>query len=146
MSLVGTGLSLAVDLALGLWLGSIVFFSFVAAPRTFAVLSRDRAGAVVGDIFPRYYRIGVALGTVAVVAAVAAAIRLALTRSLLVVIVATGVAVGLAAYSAWVLVPKMDAAGDDAFARYHRRSVLLNAMTLLFVGVAFVASHATTWR
>ncbi len=40
------------------WVGSIVFFSFFAAPAIFKVLDREKAGEVVGVIFPRYYLIG----------------------------------------------------------------------------------------
>ena len=40
------------------WIGSIVFFSFFAAPAVFKVLDREKAGEVVGVIFPRYYLIG----------------------------------------------------------------------------------------
>jgi hypothetical protein len=40
------------------WIGSIVFFSFFAAPAIFKVLDREKAGEVVGIIFPRYYLIG----------------------------------------------------------------------------------------
>lgn len=144
MALLGTVLALVVDLALGIWLGTIVFFSFVAAPRTFAVLSRDRAGDVVNDIFPRYYRPGVLLGMTAVIAA---GVGLVVWRSTMlgVVAVVTGVGVGLAAYSAWVLIPEMEAAGEDAFETYHRRSVVLNGITLLAVAVAFLASHLASW-
>lgn len=35
----------------------------------------------------------------------------------------------------------MDAAGDEAFERYHGRSVALNGVMLFAVAVALVASH-----
>nr|NIP19472.1 DUF4149 domain-containing protein [Xanthomonadales bacterium]NIX14258.1 DUF4149 domain-containing protein [Xanthomonadales bacterium] len=40
------------------WLGSIVFFSFIAAPVIFKSLDRGPAGEVVGGIFPKYYGVG----------------------------------------------------------------------------------------
>lgn len=40
------------------WIGSIVFFSFLAAPSIFKVLPRETAGEVVGDIFPKYWLVG----------------------------------------------------------------------------------------
>ena len=50
-------------LALGLWLGSDVFLSFVVAPGAFQVLaSRDAAGAIVGYSLTRMHLAGVALG------------------------------------------------------------------------------------
>jgi len=40
------------------WIGSIIFFSFFAAPTIFKLLDREKAGEVVGVIFPRYYLLG----------------------------------------------------------------------------------------
>ena len=45
-------------LALVLWIGGIVFFSFIASPSIFKVLPREQAGQVVGDIFPKYHLLG----------------------------------------------------------------------------------------
>ncbi len=49
------------------WIGSIVFFSFFAAPAIFKVLDREKAGEVVGVIFPRYYLIGYVCAVLALV-------------------------------------------------------------------------------
>jgi len=52
-------------LALGLWLGSDVFLSFVVAPGAFRVLSsRDAAGAMVGFALGRMHLLGVICGIV----------------------------------------------------------------------------------
>src|SRR6266404_1023893 len=51
-------------LALGLWLGEVVFFSFVVAPSVFRSVPPLEAGRVVGAIFPRYYLLGIACGAV----------------------------------------------------------------------------------
>ncbi len=45
-------------LSLVFWVGGIAFFSFIAAPAIFKILEREKAGQVVGVIFPRYYLIG----------------------------------------------------------------------------------------
>ena len=45
-------------LTLVLWIGGIVFFSFIASPSIFKVLPREQAGQVVGDIFPKYHLLG----------------------------------------------------------------------------------------
>ena len=45
-------------LSLVLWIGGIVFFSFLASPSIFKILSREQAGQVVGDIFPKYHLLG----------------------------------------------------------------------------------------
>src|ERR1700751_159042 len=58
-------------LALGLWLGSDVFLSFVLAPGAFGVLaSRDQAGAMVGYALYRLHFAGGVCGVVFVVARV----------------------------------------------------------------------------
>jgi len=44
--------------SLVVWLGSIIFFSFFAAPAIFKTLPRDKAGDVVGRMFPRYWVMG----------------------------------------------------------------------------------------
>lgn len=53
--------------ALSLWLGAAVFFSFVVAPALFATLpSRTMAGAVVGRTLPIVFFSGIAVGVVLV--------------------------------------------------------------------------------
>jgi MFS family permease len=50
-------------LSLVCWIGSIIFFSFFVAPVVFKNLEREKAGELVGIIFPRYYMIGYVCGT-----------------------------------------------------------------------------------
>ena len=45
-------------LSLVCWVGGIIFFSFFTAPIIFKLLDREKAGEVVGVIFPRYYMLG----------------------------------------------------------------------------------------
>jgi uncharacterized membrane protein len=45
-------------LALVVWIGGIIFFSFIASPSIFKVLPREQAGQVVGDIFQKYHLLG----------------------------------------------------------------------------------------
>jgi hypothetical protein len=49
-------------LSLVCWLGSIIFFSFFVAPVVFKTLDREKAGEIVGIIFPRYYKLGYVCG------------------------------------------------------------------------------------
>ena len=49
-------------LSLVCWVGSIVFFSFFTAPVIFKLLDREKAGEVVGIIFPKYYFLGYVCG------------------------------------------------------------------------------------
>ena len=56
-------------LALGTWVGGIIFFSFVVAPGAFGVLgSRDQAGTMVGFALGRLYWIGIVAGLIYVLA------------------------------------------------------------------------------
>ncbi|MGA9402318.1 DUF4149 domain-containing protein [Haladaptatus sp.] len=141
MSLLGTGLLVVADAALGIWLGSIVFFSFIGAPTTFDVLDDD-AGQVVNAIFPKYYAFGLGLGFVAFGAAIIGNATGAFDGLLTAVLAIVGVV--LSGYARWVLIPKMEAAGDDAFAQYHKQSIVLNGVTMLAVAGGIVAIVAGT--
>lgn len=128
--------------ALGAWLGSIVFFSFVAAPALFSELGSDRAGEAVNVVFPRYYVFGVAMAAVVLAVWVVGPLAFDIAEPPLAA--DAGVFVGAAAnlYARYVLVPKMEAAGADAFAQYHKQSVALNLGTLAGVAVALVSVTA----
>jgi uncharacterized membrane protein len=55
--------------ALGTWVGSIIYFSFVVAPGAFATLKdRDQAGALVGYSLSRLHLLGMIAGVVYIVA------------------------------------------------------------------------------
>ena len=141
MSLLQTALATVLDAALGIWLGSIVFFSFVGAPTTFDVLGDD-AGQVVNAIFPKYYVFGAGLGVAAFAAVLVGGLVTVFDAARIGLLAAVAAGIGMNAYARWVLIPKMDRAGDDAFAQYHKQSVALNAVTMLAIGIALVLSHA----
>lgn len=52
--------------SIAIWFGSLVFFSFFAAPSIFRSLSREDAGKLVGLIFPKYYMVGYVCGFLAI--------------------------------------------------------------------------------
>jgi acyl phosphate:glycerol-3-phosphate acyltransferase len=56
-------------LALGLWVGGGVMFSFVVAPSVFATLEAQQAGAIVAPIFPPYFALQGVCGLIAVATA-----------------------------------------------------------------------------
>ena len=140
MSFHAAALALVVDAALGAWLGVMAFFSLVGAPRAFAVFG-DRGGEYVNDVFPRYYRVGMALGNVAFVAGLALGFVAGFDVPVVVVLVGSAVGVVLFGYSLAGLIPRMEAAGEVGFERYHRQSVVLNGLAMLAVAVALVAAH-----
>ncbi|MGB9963402.1 DUF4149 domain-containing protein [Halobacterium hubeiense] len=133
--------SLVVHAAVGMWLGSIVFFSFVAAPALFDELGEDRAGDAVNVVFPRYYSFGIWLGAaVLVVWALGPSVVGAPEPPL---IADAGVVAAFLAnlYARYQLIPKMEAAGSEAFARYHKQSVGLNLVALVGLAAAFAVLH-----
>ncbi len=60
--MVSTILNFIYLLSLVCWVGSIIFFSFFVAPVVFKTLDREKAGEVVGIVFPRYYKLGYVCG------------------------------------------------------------------------------------
>jgi uncharacterized membrane protein len=145
-------------LALGLWIGSVVFFSLVAAPALFGALGREAAGRAVSAIFPRYYAFGGVCGVLALLSGVLIGARQAAWgRMLTLELALVALMTGIVAYSGRVLLPRaaqarqaLAAAAEGAperdaararFAAIHRRSVLLNG-TVLLLGVAAFALAA----
>lgn len=64
-----TALKFLYTLSISLWVGSMFFFSFMAAPSIFKVLPGETAGNVVSDIFPKYYMVGYVCGAAAIITA-----------------------------------------------------------------------------
>ncbi len=140
-------------LALGLWIGSVVFFSLVAAPSLFGALPRDLAGRAVSAIFPRYYAFGGACGLVAILSGLLlGAQRAWWGRLLLIELALLAVMTGLVLYSGRVVLPQASQAraalavaqgtpelenAQARFDRLHRLSVQLNGTVLLLGVVAF---------
>ena len=52
-------------LAVAFWVGGSVLFTFLLTPILFKNYDRDQAGAIVGLLFPAYFRWGLACGAVA---------------------------------------------------------------------------------
>jgi hypothetical protein len=133
--------------AVGVWLGTVVSFSFVMLPTIHGVLE-GRATALLDELFPRYYVIGLLCGLTAL-----AAVSLAPTTPLLPfgerVRLAFPVAISLlcSLVGHYVLLPRLqrDRSGvnDASFARLHQVSAALNSTTLamLVLAVAAVATR-----
>ncbi len=140
MTLLETVVMLAVDVLLGIWLGSVVFFSFIGAPTTFDVLGDD-AGAVIDTLFPRYSTFGAVLGFTAlnIVVVVQSEEMLDSSSSLLIAPLLL-VALFATIYAQVVLVPKMKRA-NGGFTQYNKQSIVLNGVTILSVTGGLVCSH-----
>ena len=135
-------------LAMGVWLGGVVFFSFFTAPVIFERLPRNQAADLVAVIFPRYYNLGYVCGF-AMVLAGAYPIYLVPTQATTwtswgFALAATGVSF----YAGRVVMPSVrrlrltaassagtpeHAVNREAYHRSHQLSVTLNTTVLLLL-------------
>lgn len=131
-------------LALSVWLGAIVFLSFVVAPSVFAAFpeaQRAEAGRIVGTIFPKYYALGYVCGGVLVATGLVLARgggpRGTIGAAVAALMLATTVYAGLSihprahALRAQLHDPAAAPTVKAEFDRLHRRAVQLNAAVLV---------------
>lgn len=131
-------------LAVGAWLGAVVFQSALVAPVVFSTLDAGGARDVLRTLFPRFFLLGVGCLATALVAALLLPAAPG-NRALPIGILATALAMIVAAR---LLVPAINRASDagDAgrkrFGRLHGLSVLLTLASLLgaLVAVALAGS------
>jgi len=131
-------------MALAVWLGGIVFFSFFVAPSVFRTLPPAEAGRLVADIFPNYYRVGYVCG--AVLLGTSVALWRSATDSAAGWVASTGltaVMLSLTLYAGLVIQPRAHALHEELngssagasiqaeFDELHRRAVQTNAAVLL---------------
>ena len=139
-------------LALALWVGGMAVFTFVMTPVVFRAYGRDAAGAIVGTMMPVYFRYGIAMLAVALLARflsgqAAPGARRLLGSALL------ASALALSAAHAFVLLPRIEAVkrtvpsfdttpkehpARKEFSRLHGISMALNLL-LLAEGAVLVA-------
>jgi hypothetical protein len=131
-------------LALTFWLGEMLFFIIIFAPRVFKVLERPEAAKLQAAIFPAYFLGGVIAGTIFILSTFAQsraatgvqrAYRLILPLSLAALLVFI--------YSRWWITPELNALQPQVLAanvsaeirsqfdQLHRLSVHLNGGALL---------------
>jgi uncharacterized membrane protein len=134
-------------LALIVWVGEVVFFSFVVAPTVFGALPQESAGKVVGAIFPRYYGIGAVAGMIALAAAMFLRSRTSATLAWSAIVVMLVLMLGATIYAGRVVQPRaqalrpllhqepIDPTSRAEFDRLHRLAVQLNGGVLL-LGIA----------
>ncbi len=151
------------SLSMVFWIGGLFFFSFVAAPSIFKVLSRETAGDVVGDIFPKYYMLSYVCGAVALTSSIALWFLTKTQKSnaepiIMLILVAM---LGLSVYAGQVIGPKANAAKFEVrslnaetpehnsaklrFAKLHRQSVLVNILVFI-MGIAIIIITAYTYK
>jgi uncharacterized membrane protein len=141
-------------LSLVIWIGGIIFFSFLGAPAIFKTLPPEQAGKAVGAIFPKYYPMGYISGAVAFFCTIFSAARTGhwpLVKILLLLSMIT-----LTVYSSLVTHPKARALREEIqtatgntdvtilrqeFERVHRISVIHNGIVLC-LGVLLIIATA----
>jgi hypothetical protein len=142
-------------LALVVWLGAIVFFSFVVLPSVFGAFPQELAGQVAGTIFPRYYALGSVAGAVAVIAALVLRSDTSATRAWSTITVMLVLMLTATLYAGRVIQPRAQALRPHLhetpvdpdvrteFDRLHHHAVQLNAGVLL-LGIGTVCIAAAT--
>jgi len=131
-------------LSLTCWIGSIVFFSFFAAPAIFKNLERAEAGKIVGVIFPKYYMLGYICGSVILITLAtqgSGVPRTQLGLSILMLVCSLLAGFGVGPNARKIKERLNDSIGAEEreylerkFSRLHKLSVQLNATTL-FAGL-----------
>ena len=136
--------------SLGVWIGSIIFFSFVVAPALFRILPKpEMAGGVVNVTLADLHRIGIACGAIFL----ASTFLIKLQRAKLLQVL-VGLMLVLTSLSLFGIMPQMERirssvggsiealphqdAGRAAFDRLHQLSVAFEGAVLL-AGIAGLA-------
>jgi hypothetical protein len=150
-------------LSLVFWLGSVFFFSLIAARSAFKILPRELAGDLVADIFPKYYLVAYACGAVALLSTIinwvagftTSGIAYGLRIAILFVMLGLSVYAGaIVAPDAHELRMEMRTLSKDTpryneiqrnFSSLHKRSAMINSVIFL-LGVAIVILTAYNYE
>ncbi len=158
-----TALKFLYSLSLTFWIGSIFFFSMFVAPSIFKILTREQAGDLVSDIFPKYYLVSYVCGAVAIVSSILLIYFWSTfsSTSSIIRIAVLFVMMGLAIYAGEINRPEAHKVrtemrgAEEGSAQYqkiykefrhlHRTSAILNS-TIFILGIALVLLNAYTNR
>lgn len=146
-------------LALTLWVGGIVFFSFFTTPALFANLPKDMASQMITILFPRYYMLGYVCGGTLLLSTLVESIlvrQLPLIRLLVILLmlgstVYAGVIVRPEVHNLKIQMKTVEEGTDlgnhlkAKFDGLHRLSVILN-MVVLVSGIFLVGIVAFRLR
>ncbi len=135
-------------LSMTVWIGSMVFFSFVVAPAVFKNFERQMAGDIVGLVFPKYFMLGMICAVIALATLVMLGSKVGFVPHIKVGIILLCLMGGLVTSQGLVFGPKarqlktdIRAMEDDTkkqvlrkkFGKLHGASVVINVLTL-FLG------------
>lgn len=145
-------------LCIVVWVGGLVFFTFFVAPSVFKVLPRELAGALVADIFPKYWAMGYVAGVLSLASLLAVSFIVKAFPAARILLLAFMTA--LTFYSGLVIAPEARAVQEEIraatepakaaelreeFRAIHLRSYALN-MAVMAAGVVFVFFTARSSR
>ncbi len=137
-------------LSIVVWVGMLIFFTFFVAPSIFKVLPKDLAGALVADIFPKFWIAGYVSGILSLGSLIAISLiekglpaaRILLISLMTAVTFYNGMVVNTRAKEIQTLVmtandPAKREALQNDFKRVHFQSYMLNMATMAS-GVALI--------
>jgi len=132
--------SIVLTIALATWLGAIVLQSLVVAPTLFTVLDEGPAGRVLRRLFPRFFRLGLICGAVALLCIAALYLGpVDAPHAGIATLVLVGAITASQGICLW-LVPRINAARDRgpsgarSFRQLHGASVTLTLAALAGAG------------
>lgn len=130
-------------LAVGIWLGGLVFFSLVVTQVVFRVLPTAYRGPFLSALFPSYYSFEMWVGGAALLGIIWALIRGKMPRGWLVMVLTL---------AAWILVlwaqhilglMNQVSAASTAFQRWHHESVIADGLVGVFLIISMLVD---SWR
>ncbi|MDO8137124.1 MAG: DUF4149 domain-containing protein [Candidatus Brocadiales bacterium] len=145
-------------LSLALWVGGMAFMTFVAAPSIFKVLPREQAGDVVGDIFPKYFRLEYIYFILIIFSGVGIYLKegywnkpkLLLLGLMFILSFYNGMVVAPKAHAVRMEMKKVESEGErkvlwEHFVRLHSQSAVLNLIVLV-AGISAIVLTAFFMR
>lgn len=137
----------------GVWIGGIIFFSFILTPTLFKQLPKEVTSKVLDVIFPKYYLFGMICAVVVLVTHFFSGVRVGWSTLLLAVMLGSTFYAGFSLYpEAHRLKIEMKSAAEPEsvsgevkarFQKTHRWAVLLNMLVLIlgFVYIYFISKY-----
>jgi uncharacterized membrane protein len=133
--------------AIGVWLGTVVSFSYVFLPAVHTTMEGETARRLLHRVFPHYYLTGVACGLVALAAVAFAPVSPSLPLAERIRLALPVAFALLCTLGAWqLLLPYMERidaqAAPEKYARAHRVGAMLN--TTVLAALILVVAAVTT--
>ncbi len=129
-------------ITLVVWIGGIVFFSFILTPTLFKQLSKEITSKVLDVVFPKYYFMGMVCSVLALITSFTQGLRLTGSTVLLLLMLAMTFYAGLSLYpkahqlkieiKGYSNEKSVPAEVKSQFKKTHKWAVILNMLVLIF--------------